>query len=131
MDISSASLDTPFVRCCARPALQSAVLLILALGIGMSREIGVRLVLGATSTDVLRLVVWNGLQLVVVGVILNLGASMLATRALRSMLVGVEQLDPVTFGGAALLLLATAAFAALLPALGAARLNPLQTLRSD
>ncbi len=95
------------------------------------REIGVRMALGARPTDVLGLVARRGLGLAAAGVGLGLAVAALATRLLRDLLFGVAPLDPWSFAGAGVLLLAVAAAASLLPALRAGRLDPLTALREE
>ncbi|MGH9790896.1 MAG: FtsX-like permease family protein, partial [Candidatus Acidiferrales bacterium] len=94
-----------------------------------TREIGIRMALGAQRTDVLRLVVGKGMVLVLMGVVLGLGVALGATHLLSSLLFGVTATDPLTFGGIALALGAVAALACYLPARRAARTSPLVALR--
>jgi putative ABC transport system permease protein len=96
-----------------------------------TREIGVRAALGASRGDLLALVMRQGLALVLAGVALGLGASLAATRALTSLLFGVSHLDPLTYAGVIATLLCVAAAACLIPAVRAARLDPMQALRSE
>lgn len=93
------------------------------------REIGVRIALGAQSTDVAGLVVGEGLRLVAAGIVIGVVGAAAATRALRGMLYGVGPADPVTFGAIALLLAAIAVLASYVPARRALRVDPLETLR--
>ncbi|HEV7991489.1 MAG TPA: ABC transporter permease [Gemmatimonadaceae bacterium] len=94
-------------------------------------EIGVRMALGASRANVLRLVVAQGLGVAVVGVAIGtLGAFSLA-RALASLLYGMNGRDPVIFGGSALLLTSVAALAAYVPALRASRIEPVEALRYE
>src|SRR5262249_48096237 len=81
-----------------------------------TQEIGVRMALGASERSVARLIVGQALRLVLAGVAIGLVAAMLLTRALESLLYGVEPLDPWTFGGTAVVLLAIATLAAYVPA---------------
>jgi predicted permease len=96
-----------------------------------AREIGVRLALGARRTDVVRLVVNEGMRLVGYGVAGGLILSFAATRALRPFLFGVSPLDPATFGGIAVILGGAAFLACYLPARRAASVDPAQTLRAE
>lgn len=96
-----------------------------------TREIGVRAALGASRGDLLALVMRQGLALVAAGVVLGLGASLLATRALTSLLFGVSHLDPLTYAGVIAMLLSVAAVSCLVPARRAALLDPMQALRSE
>ena len=88
------------------------------------QEIGIRVALGAQRSQVIGLVVRQGLRLVVIGVVLGLPASLLALREISSLLVGVSARDPVTYVVAVLLLAATAALSALIPARRAAGVDP-------
>jgi putative ABC transport system permease protein len=94
-----------------------------------TREIGVRIALGARGADVLGLVVRQGLYLTVVGVVLGAAGAAVATRTLKSLLFGVEPLDPLSFIAACVVLLGVAALACFLPARRAARVDPLCALR--
>jgi len=95
------------------------------------REIGLRLALGATPGDVLRLVLGRGLALALAGVLGGTVAAYLLAKGLAGLLYGIGVLDPVTFLTAPLLLLAVAAAANLAPALRAARTDPMTALRHE
>ena len=92
------------------------------------REIGIRMALGATQESVLRLVLKEGMSLVLAGVIIGLVAALALARLLTRMLYGVNSSDPVSLAGAACVLLAVAFVACYLPARSATRLDPLATL---
>ena len=94
------------------------------------REFGVRLALGATSRDVIALVLGSGARLVAAGVAVGLAAAALLARGLSSFLFGVQPLDAVSFASAALLLVVTAAIAMVVPAWRAARVDPIDALRN-
>jgi predicted permease len=96
-----------------------------------TREIGVRLALGASPRDVLRMVVGRGLRLAGLGVAIGLVAALVLTRLMQGVLYGVTPTDPLTFVGVAAALLAVAAFASWLPARRATRVDPLVALRSE
>jgi putative ABC transport system permease protein len=94
-----------------------------------TREIGVRVALGATTRDVVRLVVGQGMRLATIGIVFGLTAAIATTRVLRSLLYGVEPTDPTTlFGIVAMLLLAVTA-ASWIPARRAAEVPAVQALR--
>lgn len=96
-----------------------------------TREIGLRMALGAQRGDVLRMTVQQGLRLVALGLALGLVAAFALTRVMASLLHGVSATDPLTFGGIALLLLLVAALASYLPALRASRVDPMEALRNS
>jgi predicted permease len=93
------------------------------------REIAVRMALGASRFDVLRLVLGQGMALVAIGVSLGLAISLLIGRAFSGMLFGLSPADPVSLLGASAVLLLVAALACYLPALAASRMDPMQALR--
>ena len=95
------------------------------------REIGIRLALGARLTTVRSLVVREAAVLAAAGVVVGLGASLAATRALSTLLYGVSTRDPVTFGLTAAALLAVGTTATWLPARAATRVDPMLALRGD
>jgi predicted permease len=96
-----------------------------------TREIGVRVALGAGRPAVVRAVLGEGLGYALAGVGAGLAAAAVLTRAMRSLVYGVSPTDPLTFGGLALLLVAVAAAASWLPARRAARLDPVAALRAE
>ena len=93
-----------------------------------TQEIGVRVALGASQSDVVRMVVRQGAWLTMIGVAIGLAAAALATRALEGMLYEMSGLDPITFGGAALVLAVAALLASYLPARRAASVPPIIAL---
>jgi len=95
------------------------------------REIGLRMAMGASPRDVVRLVVGGGMTLVAVGMAVGLVLAASGSRVLEGVLYGTSALDPLAFGGAALVLVAVALLANVLPAVRAARLDPLAALRQD
>ena len=105
--------------------------LIAYLVVQRSREIGVRLALGALPRDVVRLVLTQGTRLAAAGVLLGLAGALALTRIMRTVLFEVSPFDVVSFAGAAALLLAVAVAASLLPAWRAARTDPQLAMRSD
>jgi ABC-type antimicrobial peptide transport system permease subunit len=94
-----------------------------------TREIGVRMALGATQAAVFRLVVRHGLKLTAIGAVIGLGAAFGVARALSTLLFGVEAYDPVTLSVATLVLVACAIAACLAPAVRATRVDPVRALR--
>jgi predicted lysophospholipase L1 biosynthesis ABC-type transport system permease subunit len=96
-----------------------------------THEIGVRIALGATRGTVQLGVVRRGLILTGIGLAIGLTLSFAATRAVASMLYGIQATDPVTFAGASVTLLAIALAASYLPAWRAARVDPVETLRHE
>jgi putative ABC transport system permease protein len=96
-----------------------------------TREIGVRVAMGASDRDVLRLILGQGMILAVMGVVVGLAASVALTRVANSYLVGVSSTDPLTFAGVPAVLLGVAAVAAYLPARRASRIEPTQALRDE
>jgi len=93
-----------------------------------TREIGLRMALGAQVRDVLRLIVSQGMRMVMIGLVLGLVGALALTRVFASLLLGVGTTDPLTFVGVAILLLAIALLACWIPARRAARVDPLMAL---
>ena len=96
-----------------------------------TREIGIRMALGAQSAQLKRVVLGHVLVLVAVGVALGLGGAALLTRLMESQLFGVTALDPVTYVGVAAILTATGMLAGYLPARRATRVDPMAALRAE
>jgi putative ABC transport system permease protein len=96
-----------------------------------TREIGVRVALGARSRDVLTMILGQGLWTILIGIAVGLAGSLLLMRTLRSMLFGVTAADPLTFAAVVLLLVLTALLACYLPARRAAKVDPMVALRYE
>jgi putative ABC transport system permease protein len=96
-----------------------------------TREIGIRMALGARPTDVRRLLLTHGARLAALGVAIGLAGALLLTRAMRALLYGVSPRDPMTFAAIAGLLGVVALLASYLPARRASRIDPLEALRME
>ena len=94
-----------------------------------TKEIGLRIALGATRGRILRSILWNGTVLAVIGIVAGVAASIATSKTLAGLVWGVSPLDPVTFAGVALVLLFVSILASVVPALRAVRLNPISVLR--
>ena len=95
------------------------------------REVGVRLALGAMRSQIVARFLMQGLRVAAVGCFAGLSLAVGLTRFLRGMLYGVSPLDPGTYAGVICLILAVAALASLIPALRAARVQPVEVLREE
>ena len=136
------SRHTLAARCSMVPLLAFGVLTLLLAAVGLfgvlsylvaqrTGEIGIRLALGASRAQVLGRMLVDGLKPALAGLLLGLAASAAAARLIRSMLFDTEPLDPAIFAVVPLLLLAVAIVACLLPSWRAARLDPVEALRTE
>ncbi len=94
-----------------------------------SRELGLRMALGATRPALFSLVIRSGLTLAVIGLVVGLGGSLMLTRLMESQLFGVDATDPMTLVVVAGILLGVAVLAMCIPAQRAARLDPIENLK--
>jgi hypothetical protein len=93
------------------------------------RELGVRMALGAARGDVIRLVLRGGMGLVTIGLMVGVALSLAVSRALASLLFGINGTDPISFAGASLLLVGVALVGSYLPARRASRFDPVVAIR--
>lgn len=134
------SLSLPRFRSLLMTVFAAVALLLAAIGIygviaysvaQRTQEIGVRMALGANRSKVLNLIVGQGSRLAVIGIVLGLAASFALSSVLQKMLYGITTSDTITFASAALVLGAVAILASLIPALRAARIDPVIALRQE
>jgi putative ABC transport system permease protein len=96
-----------------------------------TREIGLRVAIGARPGDVVRMVVGGGMKLAIVGVVIGLVGAVGLAQLVETMLFGVTPSDPASYGATALILLAVAALASYVPARRAMRVDPLTALQAE
>jgi ABC-type antimicrobial peptide transport system permease subunit len=96
-----------------------------------TREIGIRMALGATRGSVLRLVLGQGMRAVAIGLAFGIGGALIVSRILNASLFGVSGHDLVSYGGACLALAVTATVASIIPARRASLVNPMEALRTE
>jgi predicted permease len=138
--VTAVTLVPQRIAAAVAASLGGVVLLLAAVGIygvtsysaaRRTREIGIRMALGADRPAVLRLIIRQGLVLTALGVVLGLAAGAAGAQVLRSLLFGVSTLDPLAFGGAALLFGLVSFAASYLPARRATRVDPMRALRAE
>jgi predicted lysophospholipase L1 biosynthesis ABC-type transport system permease subunit len=94
-------------------------------------EIGVRMAIGATPANVLRLVITDGMRVTVAGIAVGAAAAVAGTRFIQTLLFGITPTDPTTYAAVSLTLIVVALIASFLPALRAARVDPITALRAE
>ena len=105
---------------------------ILAYGVEQRiREIGVRIALGASSREILRLIIGNGMGLALVGALIGVPAALILTRLMSGLLSGITSTDPVTYVLVLLMLAVSALLASYLPARRAIHVDPIVALRAE
>ena len=139
-EIVANSIATQRLAMILLSAFSAVALLLSAIGIygvisyltsQRTQEIGIRVALGASSRDVLRMVLGEGMKITLIGVVLGLAAGLALTRLIARLLYGVGAWDPVTFVSVALLLTGVALFACYFPARRAMRVDPMVALRYE
>jgi putative ABC transport system permease protein len=139
-DVIANTVAVPRLLMSVLAAFAAAAMLLAAIGIygvmsynvgQRTQEIGVRIALGANARDVLRMVVGRGMALMLGGVALGLGASLLLSRFLESLLFEISARDPFTFTMVPAALALVALVACYVPAMRASRVDPIVVLRSD
>jgi putative ABC transport system permease protein len=96
-----------------------------------THEIGIRMALGAQRSDVLRLMLGDGMKMTLIGVAIGVLAALLVTRLMQNMLFGVSAADPLTFAAVAVILSGVALLACYLPTRRAMRVDPIVALRYE
>ena len=139
-DALSTSLALEKLAAMASSGFALAALLLSSLGVyGLlaflvaerTREIGIRMALGAQAATVVRMVIARGLQLITYGGVLGLAGGLAVSRLIRGLLYEVSATDPVTFAGVVVLVVVVGTLAAAVPAIRAARVDPLIALRQE
>jgi putative ABC transport system permease protein len=139
-EVIGSSIAQPRFRTTLLSLFGAAALLLAAIGIygvlaytvaQQTREIGIRIALGANPGKVLRLVLGRGLRLAGFGTAIGILAALMLTQLLNSLLFGVSATDPVTFAAVAGLLLGVALLACYVPARRAMRVDPMVALRYE
>jgi predicted permease len=139
-DITERALEEERIAAVVLGGFGAAALLLAMMGIygalafavvDRTRELGVRLALGARPERLVAMVVAQGLRTSAVGIVVGLFLSVLVAMGMQSLLVGVGTLDPVSLGGSVVLLALAAVVASVVPAVRAASVDPIQSLRVD
>ena len=139
-DVLDRSLAQPRFRAFLVGAFAALALILASIGVfGLisysvtqrTREVGIRMALGADAGQILTSIMRQGLTLTLAGVAVGLAGALAAARLIRTFLFGIEPADPVTLGGVALLLVAVAALATYLPSRRALRIQPTEALRTE
>jgi putative ABC transport system permease protein len=139
-EMVSASVATPRFRTLLVGTFAALALLLAMAGVygvmayAVSRrtaEIGVRMAMGATAADILRLVMGQGLRLAIAGIVIGSALAYALAQLLRGMLFAVAPADPLVFGAVPVALILTVAAATAIPALRASRVDPMTALRAD
>ncbi|TMP92502.1 MAG: FtsX-like permease family protein [Verrucomicrobia bacterium] len=95
-----------------------------------TRELGLRMALGASTNDLLRLVISRGLRLTIAGIIIGVTAALILTRLMGNLLYKVSPRDPLAFGSAFVVMMIVALAACFLPGWRATRIDPVRALRN-
>jgi predicted lysophospholipase L1 biosynthesis ABC-type transport system permease subunit len=139
-DVVAADIARPRLTMLVLVGFAGAALLLAAVGVygvmsfdvvQRTREIGVRVALGAQRRDVLRLVMWRGLAVTATGVLIGITCAGAAGRLIAGVLYGVVPRDPVVLTGSAVFVVLVATVAICVPAVRASRLDPLDALRQE
>jgi len=139
-ELMSLSVAAPRFRTTLVSVFAGVGLLLAAIGIygvvayavsERTKELGVRVALGATARDVVRLVLGETLTLTAAGIVIGVGGALLTTRLMASLLFGVAPTDVTTFAAIAAVLVATALVAGYVPARRATRVDPMIALRAE
>jgi ABC-type antimicrobial peptide transport system permease subunit len=136
----SRSLSPPKVRAFLVASFGASAILLAAIGIygvvsyrvtQRRREIAIRLAVGAKRMSIVQLILSDSLKLALIGTVIGLIVSRIASSAIASLLFGVNPTDPLTMGAVAVLCVTVALFASFIPAKRAAKLDPVIALRLD